>query len=206
MSVSAYPLQWPAGRPRRTPGARKNGSFSRKEDNGTYLEAKKLTIAAALERLQNELDRLGGRHPVVSTNVETRVDGMPRSDRAAPADPGVAVYFQLAGKPHCLPCDTYTTVAANIAAIAAHIAASRAMTRHGVATVAEMFSGFAALHAPGKTPWHSVLGVRPEATREEIVAAHRRLATERHPDRGGSHEMMADLNRARDEALKERAP
>lgn len=34
-------------------------------------------------------------------------------------------------------------------------------------------------------------------------ALYRRLAAERHPDRGGSTEKMAELNAARDAAMKE---
>ena len=49
-----------------------------------------------LTRVMDELGRMGlGRDDVViSTNVETRLDGFPRSDRTEPADPGVAVYWQ----------------------------------------------------------------------------------------------------------------
>jgi DnaJ-class molecular chaperone len=39
---------------------------------------------------------------------------------------------------------------------------------------------------------------------ENIDAAYRRLSKERHPDRpGGSHDAMAELNAARDAALKD---
>lgn len=44
-----------------------------------------------------------------------------------------------------------------------------------------------------------------EGSQEDIEAAYRRLARERHPDRpGGSHDLMADLNRAREQGLKEK--
>lgn len=196
--TTAYPLAWPPSRPRTASGRRRSGKFN---TNGNPV-----TIATAIVRLQEELGRLGARHPVISTNVETRLDGLPRSGRPEPADPGVAVYFALVGKPHCLPCDTYDRVAQNIAAVAEHIKATRAIERHGVASVAEMFAGFAALPAPNSTPWWQVLQVKPDASRGEMEASFRRLATERHPDRGGSDAMMADLNRARDQARREIAP
>jgi hypothetical protein len=43
------------------------------------------TIAEAIARLQGELDRLGAADVVLSTNVELRLDGLPRADRAAPS-------------------------------------------------------------------------------------------------------------------------
>jgi hypothetical protein len=45
---------------------------------------------------------------------------------------------------------------------------------------------------------HEALGLREGATREDIVAAHRRLIQRLHPDRGGSTYLAALLNRAKD--------
>lgn len=206
-AATPYPLQWPAGHPRRYPEKRRESIFrtARENDRSEY-GTKPITVAVALERLQRELDRIGARYPVVSSNLETRRDGRPRSGQPEPTDPGVAVYFDLGGKPHCLPCDTFTTVAGNIAAIAAHIEATRAIERYGVASVAEMFSGFRALPSPGDArPWRQVLELHrePRVTVAQAEAAYRRLARERHPDHGGSDAMMAELNMARDAARRE---
>lgn len=48
----------------------------------------------------------------------------------------------------------------------------------------------------------SILGVGPQAQREEIEAAYRRLMQRTHPDRGGSAGLAAQLNAARDRLLK----
>lgn len=61
------------------------------------------------------------------------------------------------------------------------------------------FTGFTALPAPEQS-WQ-VLGVAHDATREQIEAAHRRLAMEHHPDRGGDGDRMARINAARDAML-----
>lgn len=195
--TQSYPLQWPPGRPRRPAGLRKNGQFKRWRDA--------IKMDDAIRRLDDELVRLGVRGFILSTSQELRKDGWPRADRT-PSDPAVAVYFSLSGQPHCMPCDTYERMADNIAAVAAHIEATRAIERHGVATVAEMFAGFLALPSPGTArPWSEVLELHRErnVTAAMVLVAYRRLARERHPDQGGSNAMMAEVNTARDTALAE---
>lgn len=212
--VERFPLAWPQGRPRRPPSSRKDGRFNTKRQekyahsDGYFTRSSDLTIAQALSRLQAELDRIGAKYVVLSSNLETRLDGIPRSGQRPPDDPGVAVYFQLSGKPHCLPCDTYTKVEANIAAIAAHIEAGRAQERHGVASIAEIFSGFAALPAPNSIDWRSIFAKSAawKPTRDELNRVFRERAEVHHPDRGGSTIQMAELSAARDAAMKELFP
>jgi len=43
---------------------------------------------------------------------------------------------------------------------------------------------------------YKILGVSPDATREEAQKAYRKKAAECHPDRGGSHEDMVKVNAA----------
>lgn len=163
-----------------------------------------LSINDAVERLSESLSKIGAKSVVVNTNVETKRDGLPRSGARKPDDPGVAIYFQLSGKPICMPCDTYLRVADNLAAVAAHIEATRAIERHGVASIAEMFTGFAQITAPNAVkPWWVVLNCRFDATVDVVQAQFRKLAQDRHPDRGGSHETMAELSEARDRAIEE---
>ncbi len=203
--TQAYPLQWPQSRPRTKTPTRATFGKRVSREGRSWAQMESLTVAEALGRLQKEIDLLGGRNYVLSSNVQLRLDGLPRSGQPEPADRGVALYFTLSGKPHCLPCDRYDRVADNIAAIAKHIEATRAIERYGVASVAEMFTGFMALPEPGKRTWREVLGISPNLTPSAgtIEDHFRRLAKKLHPDAGGSNEQMAELNEARAAALKE---
>jgi hypothetical protein len=95
----AWPLQWPAGYPRTPVNQRRLVKFTN--------HRKPLTIAASIARLQHQVDLLGGNDTVLSNNVETRMDGLPRSDARMPEDPDVCVYFHLKGQPTAMPCDAY---------------------------------------------------------------------------------------------------
>lgn len=65
-----------------------------------------------------------------------------------------------------------------------------------------MFTGFVALPAPRN--WREVLGVT-EPTKDAVERAFREKARTVHPDVGGSHQAMSDLNEARAAALRELA-
>jgi hypothetical protein len=192
---TAFPLAWPTGRSRAR--SRRAGTFSTtKRNDPDQKRPKPLTLAEARERLATELDRLGARLPILSSNVELRLDGQPRSGQHSPQDPGVAVYFQLAGDPIVLACDQYFDVAQNIAAIAAHIDAMRRMERYGVATVKQMFTGFLALPAPIVIDdWRDALGHPKDLAEAEFNYRYR--IAHAHPDvLGGSHAEAARLNAA----------
>jgi DnaJ homolog subfamily C member 19 len=49
----------------------------------------------------------------------------------------------------------------------------------------------------------ALLGVAPAASREDIIAAHRRLAALVHPDRGGTNDALREANAARDLLLSQ---
>ncbi len=200
-----FPLSWPAHKPRTPPRERQRGQFS--------SGAKRITMPGACSKLELEVQRLGGVYPLLSSNYETKMDGSPRLDRGSPTDPGVCLYFQMHGKPYAMACDTYTEAAQNIAAIANHIEATRRIARYGVATAAEALQAFTALPPPAsgpvKRPWHEVLGVPADIgslmhstiAKGAISASFKEKARDIHPDRGGTTDQMAELNRARDEAL-----
>ncbi|MXO65761.1 molecular chaperone DnaJ [Altererythrobacter endophyticus] len=47
-----------------------------------------------------------------------------------------------------------------------------------------------------------LLGLGPDASREDIIDAHRKRLTAVHPDRGGRHEDVIAVNAARDLLLE----
>lgn len=195
--------------------ARKIGHFNKKErqysqnnPQNSWMHSKELTVTDGVVRILESLERMGIRcdDVIVSTNVRTRLDGLPRSGEKKPDDPAAAVYWRKGykGQMRCMAIDRYTEVADNLAAIAATLEALRAIERHGGAEILDRtFTGFAALpEKVGGRAWWDVLEVRSDAAREVIEANFRRLAMERHPDRGGSEAAMAELNEARRVALE----
>lgn len=206
-----YPLAWPQGWARIKPYQRERATFrsSKKssftDSNGMRVESsssKPLTVADAIKRLSGELSRLGATNEILSTNVKTRLDGLPYSNQPEPDDVGAAAYFKLKGKPRCLACDKWNRVADNIAAIAQHIDALRRIDRYGVGTMEQAFAGYAAL-PPSFEDWRTVFGLSQSATLAEVETKFRALAIEHHPDRGGDPAVMSKLNAARDAAKRE---
>lgn len=209
MSLNAYPLSWPSNWKRTGEAYRTAARFGKAggRSGERWIPARALTVQEALSRVQTELERMGIERDdiVISTNVPTRMDGMPRSGAAEPRDPGVAVYWEeRAGARRVMAVDRYDRVADNLAAVAATLDAMRSIERHGGAMVLERaFTGFTALPAPdAKRTWWDILQCSRGASADVIRAQYRRLASDHHPDRGGDPARMAELNAARDEALK----
>lgn len=203
-SLSNYPLSWPEGWKRtRDDGSLKSAQFK------NY--GKQVSVTIGLERILQQLASMGIKRDdvLISTNIPTRLDGMPRSDQSEPRDHGVAVYWRKSqtAPMQCMAIDIYRTVADNLCAVAATLEAMRAIERHGGAQVQERtFRGFAALPSKaGSRPWREVLGVAgTNVTAAFIEDQFRSLSRVRHPDvAGGSHDKMAELNQARAEALAE---
>lgn len=206
--IQAFPLQWPPGWRRQTlrTRAKFHGSTRQYGDDGrsSWLKKRELSIPEALARVMGELGRMGVSRDdvVISSNLPLRLDGMPRGDARNPGDPGVAVYWRKGKVQRCMAVDRYDRVQDNLSAIAATLEAMRAIERHGGAEILDRaFTGFIALPAP-EQPWQ-VLGLETSTpTRDQVEDAHRRLAMQHHPDRGGDAHTMARINAARDDLLE----
>ena len=216
MDANHYPLSWPFGW-RRTPAdERGRSSFTEAtivtrtrwtgsgHETNTSRGTKRITVPTACTRLLDQVERLGGSDPILSTNVEPTIYGLPKGGRAEPSDPGAAVYFKLQGKDRVLACDRWVTVAENIAALAAHIDAIRRVDRYGVGTMEQAFAGYDALPPPStdnRAPWRATLGFRPDSrvTVADVNLNYRTLAKK---DPNNEYRLL-DLNLAREAALQE---
>jgi hypothetical protein len=213
----AYPLAWPTGWPRTDAARRKRAKFNKGErvysqnGGGSWMSRKELTISEATKRVISELRALGVRDGgwVISSNLELRNDGLPRSSQRAPNDPGIAVYWTRAGKEQkVMAVDAYDRIADNLAAIAATLNAMRAIERHGGAQILERaFTGFDALPAPGARDPFAILGLKIGASALDVQSAFRSLSKRHHPDVASCSTIaFQDIQWARDEALKRAAP
>lgn len=183
---TAFPLAWPAGWPR-TP----HPGPSRFD----------VTLDHARTELRWEIERLGGNYMLLSTNLPIGRQGHPLSGRAQPADTGVAVYFNLRGRQMVFACDRWNRVEDNVRAIQKTVEALRGIERWGASSLLERaLTAFTALPAP-RSCW-DILGIKQGASQDEVEQAYRHKAKMAHPDVGGSTQAMAELNKAREEALK----
>jgi hypothetical protein len=212
-SITRFPLEWPIGWKRTPRHQRQRAAFrSTKTDVSTRPDGAKHTVKrelpvsvfVATQRLERQIEMLGGRQPTLSTNVSLRLDGRPRSE-GEPSDPGVALYFSFKGKAAVFACDKFDRVGDNIAAIAAHVDALRRVDRYGVGTIEQALAGYKALPADSAANWRAVLGfgadTRPSV--DQVDTAFKQLARAKHPDVGGDDASMAHLNRARAFAFAE---
>lgn len=185
--VQAYPLKWPAGVPRS------------KWRTSSKFKVSDAEIAS--DALLNEVALMGGKLPVISSNLKPRNSAAANVDPRT--DPGVAIYFQRKGKSMVFACDRWSSVKDNIHALKLTIGALRGIERWGSAEMMEQaYSGFAALPATtAGESWWSILDIQPDATLDYVDAAYRRLAKVAHSDiPGGDTERMQKLNWARDQA------
>lgn len=210
--ITKSPLCWPQHFPRTKSGDRTHGRFGKKGSQGYGIQD--LTLREATNRVLKALwsftrsgrdYRCRADEAIISTNLDLRNDGLPRSVQKKPSDSGVAVYFELDRKQRCIPCDMYLRIEDNLAAIAATIDALRTMERHGSQMFEAAFSGFDALPGPdhfvGRN-WRDVLDCYSENLRDG-EDAYKRLRKLAHPDHGGTTEKFNEVQTAWEQAQEE---
>jgi hypothetical protein len=186
VTIPAYPLAWPDGLPRTE---RKVTSQFR------------TTLSAALNNVRKSLEAFGKDSGKAVSEISISSNVTLGQDR--PPDTGVAVWFTWDGQQRCIAVDRYPKPEDNLQAIHHVLEARRTEMRHGgLHVVRQTFKGFTALPAPpGRKSWRDVLKLtHANVSATEVDAAYRKLAEQAHPDKGGTHERMSELNAARKEA------
>lgn len=191
-----YPLQWPEGMPRTLPHKVTYSRFDVTPDRAQRL-------------MRQEIERMGGRNIIVSTNQRVRRDGgIYAADlNRTPEDAGVAVYFDRDGQRVCFACDRYARLWENMRAVGKTIEAMRAIERYGSKELMDRaFTGFTALPSPDQANnWRSILGVKAgrSPSLDRLTERYRELAKRRHPDTGGTAEEFQALQEAYRQAVSE---
>lgn len=192
-NVEAYPLFWPEGW-KRIPGhQRKDSPFA-------------VTFDTARNDLFRQLEKLGAKRAILSTNIPVRLDGIPYATQTNPSDPGVALYFEYKGASQCFACDKFKTVLENIRAIGLTIASIRAIERYGASEMMERaFRGFTALPQTNAQHWREILDLPRDGavSVDQVESQFRSLVKVMHPDVGGSPEGFQQLVIARENARKD---
>lgn len=192
--MEAYPLTWPIGYQRTT--NRIGSPF-------------KQSMEKAQQFLRLEIERMGAKELIVSSNIPVRKDGMFFTDwmNRRIDDPGVAIYFKYRGKEVSMCCDQYARVWENVYALGKAIEALRGLERWGVSDfLNRAFTGFTALPpsiVPEVNIWHVIgLTSKPDNV-DDVKAAYRKKANEYHPDRPtGDKDKFQSLQDAYEAALK----
>jgi len=161
------------------------------------------TQATTIRDLQRVMTRIGA----TSLRLEQDVMGG-----------GVKVIFDRAGKRYVRECSRWESSLDNLRAIGLQIDyLYRALEVLGEDITEtsfdvefdRVFGGFLAtpddtalLLGSGKSPWWEILGVKEDASREDIRNAYKALSLVYHPDRGGKDEDMKRINQAFSEGMK----
>lgn len=187
--VTEYPLCWPDNKPR---------SASR------ITSPFKTTLPKAEQEIAEEMRMWRVRLYVVS---------MAPRHRLRQVDPAVALWWTMTvpdkpiGELRVLACDRYPDAADNLHAIARTLTGLRAFERYGTYTREQAIEGARfALPPPTRVdgpPWWEVLNVDHSWPLGAVERIWRDKVRRAHPDLGGSHEEIARLNAAMDEARKE---
>ncbi len=191
MDPTAFPFTWPHNIPRT-----KTKSASKFK---TGLPAALKNVRSSLQLFATDSGKKV-ESITISSNVTLGVD--------RPDDAGVAVWFTWDGMSVCIAVDRYPKVEDNVQAIHHIIDGRRTELRHGgLHIVKATFTGLLALPSPKPKSWREVFGLDPNfftTDTNTLNGIFRDRAKSWHPDSpNGSVEKMAELNRAREEALRE---
>lgn len=176
--------------------------------------------------LLHEIKHLKGTDPIIEAecgdeDINLRT-GMLKST-AKLRGPGIVVSFDSKFGPLRYPCDTSPVWQENLRAVVNYLKNQRINARYGVGRVEQIYKGYKALPEAGIVAgeWPNLEDAArflcttawgPDATgegyigptlgtngyRNDLDIVYRAAARKAHPDAGGSNELMAKVNRARE--------
>lgn len=172
------------------------------------------TWSKAFEKLRYELNRISAKDVVVEAGYkpsQVRADGWPYSN-AKPDHGQIRVNYTRDGIPFSFFFGGWKEPEMNAYMIALTLERLRAVERYGCAQGGEQYSGWAKLPPGGgiqTAEWASIEdamrflsktadGDVVSVLAKDLDMIYRQAARKAHPDAGGSNELMAKVNRARD--------
>lgn len=208
-----YPLEWPEGWQRTT--YRETTSRYR----ATFVQSRDQVLRALRLLASRELrasPRAGS--IVISSNLPTRLDGLPLAGGRVSGDPGIAIWWRTPDNAiKVIACDKYPKVEHNLRACALALDAMRALERSGASQIFERSAQSCTAGAlPSSADRHvegvmsvgvarTVMCFTPDEILkiEDVTQRFTALARVRHPDKpNGSHEKFVELQTARDRLLE----
>lgn len=195
MKAEKFPLTWPDGFP--TTEYRVQSKFD-------------CNLATARDGIVAQLKLLGVSKYVLSTNAQRNKKGELTDGRLIYPNPGVALYFIYNDDEKVIACDKWKYLHENLRAVEKSLDAIRGLERWGCSDITNRAIGnMKALpeHAgESNKAWWQVLGVKQNASQEEIKKTYWALAKKYHPDTGENPDTTAfdQLTKAYNEAPKQK--
>ena len=165
----------------------------------TYTMNTTWDAARSRAAIRDELDKWNPTYGTEVVDLDT-ID-FPKAGREVKK---AAVHFALRGVNIKIECDSQWTYKQNIRCVAYAVNAMRMNEKRGIGDT--MRKAYLQLEAPKeqRDPYE-ILQVRPDASQIVLDAAYKAQANVRHPDKGGTKELMQELNDAHERIRVERA-
>lgn len=184
-----YPLQWLPQQPR-----------TKRPERARFSE--KHSASRAGDELVNELERLGAKKCVISSNLQTRIDGSGFYAKQRIVDPGVVIYFDLKGQGKAMACDKWDKVEHNLWALYLSVQAIRGLERWGGSELLDgLFTGFKALPDPANIIITEKDYFGNVQDKEDLRIIYKDLVKKMHPDLGGSSDEFQVMKRQYEQRL-----
>lgn len=175
-----YPLQWLPQQPRiKRPARARFGKHS---------------LSSAGYIIENELRLLGAKNCIISTNLQTKINGGFYANQKV-EDAGIVIYFDLNGSGKAMACDRWDRPEDNLWALNLSISAIRGLERWGGSEFLDgLFTGFKALPSPEDATIMTQQYFSDVTNYEYLQLKFKKLARELHPDsENGNADKFQDM-------------